>query len=216
MEEPTTWRRCFREPIPQIEEAARHLDEAVSAHLRGESRLADQLIRRANIQAIWDWSESIWGKKKSLYVKYRPIANAPKRIRLEERAILREPTTAQKLDLRERDGFHCRFCGIPVIRDTVRERIRKIYPDGLPWPRRNEGQHAAFQAMWVQYDHLLPHSRGGDSSLDNMVIACAPCNFGRARYTLEEVGLIDPTTRDPVRSTWDGLERFRLMPHETS
>ncbi len=27
-------------------------------------------------------------------------------------------------------------------------------------------------------------------------------------YTLDELGLIDPRTREPARSSWDGLERF--------
>lgn len=74
---------------------------------------------------------------------------------------------------------------------------------------RNIDQHAAFQAMWLQYDHLLPHARGGDNSLDNVVITCAPCNFGRMNWTLDEVGLIDPRTRQHVRSVWTGLEQFR-------
>lgn len=63
--------------------------------------------------------------------------------------------------------------------------------------------------MWLQYDHLLPHARGGDNNLDNIVITCAPCNFGRMNWTLEEVGLIDPRTRQPVHSAWTGLEHFR-------
>jgi hypothetical protein len=46
-------------------------------------------------------------------------------------------------------------------------------------------------------------------ALENIVITCGPCNFGRVHYSLEEVGLIDPRTREPVRSKWDGLERFR-------
>ena len=64
-------------------------------------------------------------------------------------------------------------------------------------------------AMWAQYDHILPYARGGTSNLDNIVVACAPCNFGRMNYTLEEVGLTDPRLREPVRSTWGGLENFR-------
>ena len=62
--------------------------------------------------------------------------------------------------------------------------------------------------MWLQYDHLLPHARGGGSDLDNLLITCAPCNYARWNYTLAEVGLLDPRTRERVRSTWDGLERF--------
>ena len=64
--------------------------------------------------------------------------------------------------------------------------------------------------MWAQYDHLLPHSKGGNNDVNNIVVTCAPCNFGRMSYTLEEVGLIDPRTREPIRSAWDGLERFPL------
>ena len=108
----------------------------------------------------------------------------------------------------KRDGYHCRFCGIPVIRKEVRVRIREAYRDALPWERNNEGQHAAFQAMWLQYDHLLPHASGGSNEEENIVITCAPCNYGRGERTLKEVGLFDPLKRDPVRSPWDGLERF--------
>ena len=95
-----------------------------------------------------------------------------------------------------------------MIRTEIRKRIHAIYPDALPWGRKNIEQHAAFQAMWVQYDHLVPHASRGTNDLENIVITCGPCNFGRMNYSLEEVGLIDPRTREPVRSNWDGLERF--------
>jgi hypothetical protein len=202
-------RICLRDPIPEIAEAARYLDEAVSAHLNKRFDLADDLIRRANMPEIREWTESLWGKN-SPYVKFRAISNALPTIRRQQRLVLRMPTSAEKQALLQRDGYHCRFFGIPVIRETIRRRIRNSYPDALPWGRTNLTQHAAFQAMWVQYDHLLPHARGGDNSLDNIVITCAPCNFGRMNYCLEEVGLLDPRTREPVRSSWDGLERFRL------
>src|SRR5262249_44787379 len=154
-----------------------------------------------------DWTESLWGAS-SPYVQYRPVpglsASAPGEDRLKERM----PTPAQKQALLLRDGYHCRFCDIPVIRREIRERIRKFYPHALRWGKRNVEQHAAFQAMWVQYDHISPHSRGGKNDLENIVVTCAPCNFGRMHYSLEEVGLADPRTREPVRSMWDGLERF--------
>jgi hypothetical protein len=208
MSESSSLRRCLREPIPEIAEAARYLDEAVSAHLAGRSDFAEELIRRADMQEIREWSESLWGKN-SPYVKYRFVANAPPSMRREHRIALRMPTIAEKQALLQRDGYHYRFCGIRVIRETIRRRIKAVYPNALSWGRTNLTQHAAFQAMWVQYDHLLAHARGGNNNLDNMVISCAPCNFGRMNYCLEEVGLIDPRTREPMRSSWDGLERLR-------
>jgi hypothetical protein len=35
----TNLRTCLRDPIPEIFDAARYLDEAVTAHLRGRSEL---------------------------------------------------------------------------------------------------------------------------------------------------------------------------------
>lgn len=196
-------RRCLREPIPEVYEAAMLLDQAATAHLGGKSELADQLIRRTNTQVIRDWVESIWGKNTGFLPKR--VGSLEKTLRIKERM----PSPAQKAELLARDGYHCRFCGIPVIRGEIRKQIRAVYPDALPWGSRNIEQHAAFQAMWVQYDHLVPHASSGINDIENIVITCGPCNFGRMHYSLEEVDLIDPRTREPIRSSWDGLERFR-------
>jgi 5-methylcytosine-specific restriction endonuclease McrA len=197
-------RTCLRDPIPEIFEAAKFLDDAVTAHLDGRRDVADALIRRANMPAIREWVESIWGKNTGFLPK-RDAKSIEKQLRVKERM----PTPAQKAELLRRDGYHCRFCGIPVIRTEIRRRIHAVYPEALPWGRRNAEQHAAFQAMWVQYDHLVPHAGSGTNDLNNIVITCGPCNFGRMNYSLEEVGLVDPRTRERVRSTWDGLQRFR-------
>jgi len=204
----STNRLCLREPIPEIFEAASLLDQAVTAHLNGERDAADKLIRQADMPAIRAWTESLWGTA-SPYVMFRTVPGAPPSIPKAERLDVRMPNTQERQALIERDGFHCRFCGIPVIRTEIRQRIRKDYPDALYWGGKNSEQHAAFQALWVQYDHLLPHARGGDNDLNNLVITCGPCNYARWNYTLEEVGLADPRLREPVRSSWDGLERYR-------
>jgi hypothetical protein len=200
-------RPCLRDPIPEIADAARYLDAAVSAHLVGRSDLARELIHLADIPAIREWTESLWGTA-SPYVKRRIVPNAPPSFPKGERGAARMPNRAEKTALLQRDGYHCRFCGIPVVRQEVRDRIRKAYPDVLSWGATNMEQHAAFQALWATYDHVLPYSRGGTSDLGNTVITCQPCNCARWHYTLEEVGLIDPMTRELIRSTWDGLERF--------
>lgn len=202
----TGLRSCIREPIPETAVVAHHLGMAVKAHLAGQRADAEELICLADLPVIREWTESIWGRG-SPYVRFHSVTGSPAVCTAIERERLRMPTNAEQRLLHVRDGFDCRFCGIPVIRREIRVHLGKLYPNALPWGRKNSEQHAAFQAMWAQYDHVLPHSRGGSNDPENIVVTCAPCNFGRMSYTLEEVGLSDPRTREPLRSGWDGLER---------
>lgn len=205
---PLVSRNCLRDAIPEIKLAADLLDEAVSAHLSGQSAQAELLIIRANMPAIREWTESLWGKN-SPYVRPRLSHGAkPPIVELRPREEQRMPNPEEQRALHSRDGYHCRFCGIPVIRKAIRVRLKNLYPNALPWGRVNVTQHAAFQAMWAQYDHIIPHANGGTNDLNNVVVTCAPCNYGRMNYSLEELGLNDPRTREAITSTWDGLERL--------
>lgn len=196
-------KRYFREPIPEIYDAARHLDAAVSAHLESKPDIANELFTIANNPIIWEWTDSIWGRSS----KYVTVNKQPC-LHTNPKAKARMPNSAQKTELHQRDGYHCRFCGIPVIRAENRKLLHKIYPTSIPWGKTNASQHAAFQCMWLQYDHVVPHSSGGNNDLDNLVITCAACNFGKMEYTLEELGLLDPRGFVPIQSQWDGLERI--------
>ncbi|HUX81760.1 MAG TPA: HNH endonuclease [Halothiobacillus sp.] len=204
---PAVGRRCFRELIPEIFDAARYLDAAVSAHLAGEARCASELIKLADMPVLRAWLDSIWGAK-SPYIQYRHVVGAPALVPKEEKASRRMPDSSIKRQLIGRDGYHCRLCGIPVIREEVRKRFHRLYPDAVPWAAGNINQHAGFQVLWLQYDHLVPHARGGSNDLDNMLIACAACNYGRMEYMLEEVGFAPVSSIERTRSSWDGLERI--------
>ena len=198
-------RLSFREPVPAIFDAARMLDAAVSAYQTGYRVLASQLIEAAKIPHVGEWGYSIWGAKSPhIQLQKLPSPVSGTVSRMEKRM----PTQEQKRLLHQRDEYHCRFCGIPVIRAEVRKKFCSTFPELLIWGPKNDQQHVAFQTLWAQYDHVVPHSAGGNNDLENLVVTCGPCNFGRMAYTLEEVCLADPRDREPVRSTWDGLERF--------
>ena len=81
-------RTCLRESIPEIFEAAKYLDDAVSAHLGGRRDVADDLIRRSNMPVIREWVESIWGKN-SAYVQYRAVAGSVESFELKSGCRLR-------------------------------------------------------------------------------------------------------------------------------
>ncbi|MCY4243581.1 MAG: HNH endonuclease [Rhodobacter sp.] len=201
-------RACFRDPIPEIFHAAELLDRAVDAHLAGDRALTARLIASADMPKVREWVESIWGSASRDIHRVREVKGAPPTLGEAARDPRRKATGGQERALIERDGFRCGFCGIPVVRTEIRQAMHREYPRALPWGRRNAEQHAAFQCLWMQFDHVLPHSRGGRTDLDNLVVTCGPCNYGRSEATLEEVGLVDPRTRPLPRSGWDGLERF--------
>lgn len=205
-------RRCMREPIQEIFDAAGLLNQATDAHLAGDRPGAEALIRAAEIPAIRSWIESLIGSRAAnpdqrMYHRFRKVPAPPPKLRIAERM----PTSAEKKIVIERYGRNCVFCGIPLISDKVRRAFHREYPDAMPWGRTNLSRHAAFQCMWMQFDHVVPHSHGGDNSLENVVVTCGPCNFGRMQWTLEEVGLLDPRERPIQKAEWDGLERMLLM-----
>lgn len=220
-DDPNFWapRRCLREPIPEIFEAAELLSSAVDAHLKNDRTHAGRLIAEANMPSLWEWYHSIMGQESREVHRQREVAGTPPKLSSADRDPKSEPTREEKWALIARDGYRCRFCGIPVVRREIRDAMRYRYPDALPWPTVGKGcdqrKHTAFLCMTLTHDHVLPHSRGGLTNLDNLVITCWPCNFGKAgikAWTLEQVGLMNPLENPPehaaLKIEWDGLQRF--------
>lgn len=205
-------RECLLEPIPECFEAAALLSAAVDAHLSGDALAAARLIKAADLRAVREFTEAGWGAGCFKRHGFISVPDAPSSLQLADRPKPRMPTPETRAGVLNRDGCHCRFCGLPVIPRDIREKLRTAYPEALSWGLTTASQHAAFQCLWLQFDHLLPNSRGGTSDTENVVITCAPCNFGRMEKTLAEARLVDPLSRStPVRwngfYSWDGLER---------
>jgi len=192
--------------------AAFVLEEAASAHLEGDDRRAPELIAATNRQEFRLFLDTLWGATS----KYNsPIDGARLGHSIyalaQETSVERMPSAAAMREIVQRDGYRCRYCSIPVIPKEVRVILHKAYPDALPWGRKNAEQHSAFQALWMQFDHVVPHSMNGGNSLDNVVICCAGCNFGKSNYPLEKLGLANPFDSPPITSGWNGLTH--LLPN---
>lgn len=204
-----TLRLCIRAPIPEIFEAYYLLSAAADAHLHGQSAAAEALFARANIPAVYDWAWADW-QRPSLNIRIPKPENDTVKLPKTELDPVRAPTKATKRTVLERDGYCCRYCGIPVIDADIRKLVHKLYPDAVPWvSSAPEQQHAGFSCFWLQYDHVVPHSHGGRSDVENVVISCALCNFGKLDYTVKQLDIADPRLRVPTPTPWDGLERLR-------
>lgn len=180
---------------------------AVTLHIAGDLEGADQAIRNADIQGCANWADQLWGKG-GPWTRPRRADQPPSSPGVGPR----RESKALERSIVDRDGYWCRFCGIGVVRREVRKQMRSRYPDALRWGAANRDMHAGFQALTACFDHILPYSRGGATSLENMVLCCWPCNNGRSDLTLAEVDLLDPLSRavKPASGweSWDGLSRF--------
>jgi 5-methylcytosine-specific restriction endonuclease McrA len=64
-----------------------------------------------------------------------------------------------------------------------------------------------FSSSELSLDHVVPISRGGKSTWENVVCACLPCNVKKGNKLLTETGL--QIKRQPVRPRWHPLHRLQ-------
>lgn len=77
-----------------------------------------------------------------------------------------------------RDGYQCQYCG------------------SSPGVRG------------LNVDHVLPRSRGGPDTWENLVISCRECNLRKGRKTPEEAGM--RLARKPQRPRWSATAHILL------
>lgn len=63
----------------------------------------------------------------------------------------REPSSRLKVQVLMRDGNKCRLCGVEC----------------------NDGLHN------IHFDHIIPWSKGGETTLDNLQVLCSDCNLAK-------------------------------------
>lgn len=80
-------------------------------------------------------------------------------------------TTKKKMRsiLAERDGWVCKYCGMNLVPDSEVEKYTTssvfggvILLDGYDFP---------------QLDHVFPRSKGGENTIENLVLSCGKCNM---------------------------------------
>lgn len=125
-------RPCFRPPIPEMFQAAMYLQDAIESHLAGDYEKTADLIVAADIPEIGMWVESVIGKKSSYIQHICTVSDVPM-IKKSMRIPIRMPHILEKRKIHDKYGYCCQFCGTPVVRSEVREKMRKKYPKELRW-----------------------------------------------------------------------------------
>lgn len=70
----------------------------------------------------------------------------------------RNPSTRLRFEILARDKFTCRFCGASPTKDPT---------------------------VTLHIDHIVPWSKGGETSLDNLQTLCSKCNLGKSDLLID-------------------------------
>ena len=125
-----------------------------------------------------------------------------------QRDRLAYPRRAVERQVFKANHHHCVYCQRPVISGEMLKAFRTIVgPSIFGMGTSNAETHGLVFAHRAVADHLDPRSNGGRTDLENLVTACYACNFGKAQFTLAEIGLEQP--RASIEAGWDGLESLR-------
>jgi hypothetical protein len=95
--------------------------------------------------------------------------------------------------LMERDNYTCQYCSTPILHGSAFTRFRnQVGAENFPTVGTNAQRHGIKLVFSGTLDHVEPHSRGGRTAAENLVTCCWPCNYGKADYTVGELGIRDP------------------------
>ena len=132
-----------------------------------------------NPLSLWSWRDALTAlflDRVTLVANYDAEARSPSRrvpvpsvVALKNYVALASSPAFTRYNIYLRDGFTCQYCA-----------------ERLP-------------AGGLTFDHVVPRSRGGLSSWENVVAACSPCNLRKANRTPNEADM--PLTTEPRRPT---------------
>ncbi len=209
--EPSEWTRLSPLPIPDWFIAEFELlSQSVRLTARGNIEDASATIMKIRCNDLRDWY--VDHGHRSGNVRNSVLNNPkPKVISKINRDKPRNPGTKLISAVLQRDGSRCRYCGMRVFPKHVLRVLSDVLSDKVFMSaKKTPGQtnaetHGAALIFTSVVDHVFPWNCGGQTSMDNLVTSCFACNYGKAGYTLEQLGMDDPFERPPVRDGWEGL-----------
>ena len=136
--------------------------------------------------SIWSWQEAVkasFQNRVSIISEYDQEVHSPSMsfqlpsvIALKDYVPMNRTPAFTRFNVFLRDHFRCQYCSIK-----------------LP-------------AQELTFDHVLPRSKGGRTSWENIVTACQKCNLRKGSKMLKQSGL--RLRADPMRPSYHQLQEY--------
>lgn len=109
-------------------------------------------------------------------------------------------SATMKIQIGERDGWRCRYCGLPVVWDGF---FRTLF--AVKFSDVGNSVNDLWRTFGLSPDHVVPIAAGGENVPANVVTACGTCNYAKGHCLLDELGLDDPRSQRAIADAWKGL-----------
>jgi hypothetical protein len=108
-----------------------------------------------------------------------------------------------------RDNYKCRYCSSYVMPKKLFKKAQSLIGETyLPLGRTNLTRSGFYLMFVATLDHVLPLSFGGRTKEGNLVTCCWSCNYGKANYTVKQIGIDNPLDRDIEPEIENKVERL--------
>jgi 5-methylcytosine-specific restriction endonuclease McrA len=141
--------------------------------------------------SVWSWQDSVKAvflDRVSVLSEYEAVVHSPSlRMRLPSVIALKDYIPAARrpaftrFNVFLRDSFECQYCG------------------------------QAQPTQDLTFDHVIPRSRGGRTTWDNVVTACGPCNLRKGSHLPRECHM-HPRQAPRQPTSWELQENGRSFP----
>ncbi|RZJ19378.1 MAG: HNH endonuclease [Brevundimonas sp.] len=142
--------------------------------------------------SIWPWQEvvkAVWQERVDVVSVYDKVVRSPS-MELQLPSVISLKTYVDqdrspaftRFNVFLRDGFACQYCG-----------------------------GACASASELTFDHVIPRSRGGRTTWENIVAACGPCNLRKGGRTPQQASM-PLLTRPQQPNAWQLQDAGRRFP----
>ncbi len=180
------------EPPSQLYAATSQLVAIAEALEAGETRAAHDALLDVDLEACREHWAAGGSEARRRHQKDRHIATTTRK-----RGTV---SATMRIQIGERDGWRCRYCTLPVVWDGY---FRTLF--AVKFSDIGDSVNDLWRIFGLSPDHVVPLAAGGNNAPANVVTACGTCNYAKGHCLLDELGLIDPRSRQPIAEGWGGL-----------
>ncbi|EDM25777.1 hypothetical protein LNTAR_15212 [Lentisphaera araneosa HTCC2155] len=189
---------------------------AVESAFRGDLSHSKEILKTIKSDDLRDWfvdHGQNTGKFRNAYFQNKKENIIPKE-ELEEKE--KRISSKYEKEVLERDYYTCQYCGGKLIPNEVLKAFSKLIgvEDFSYTGNTNADRHGIHFYVKPTIDHVIPWNMGGLGNPKNFVASCWGCNFGKAGWSLKQLGLDDPMKNHFKNDDWKGLKELLYLPEE--